>query len=121
MCRDKPQCISIPTENVAEIGVTNARGIVQHGSEHWLKITRRAADNLKNLRGRSLLLQRLSKVSGALAEVVSSLTQFVQQPRVLDGDDGLGSEVLDQLDLLVGEWSNLLVDKSLLRPLVHRL
>ena len=29
--------------------------------------------------------------------------QLVEQAGVLDGDDGLGGEVLDQLDLLVGE------------------
>src|SRR5262249_56241836 len=27
---------------------------------------------------------------------------------ILDGDDGLGGEILDQLDLLVGEWPYLL-------------
>ena len=36
----------------------------------------------------------------------SDSPQFVEQPRVLDGDDGLGGEVLDQLDLLFGEWVN---------------
>ena len=45
----------------------------------------------------------LSKVGGALA-------QFVEQPRVLDGDDGLGGEVLDQLDLLIGKGANFLVE-----------
>ena len=63
--------------------------------------TGRTADNLKYLRRRSLLLQRLGEVGGALA-------QFVEQPRVLDGDDGLGSEVLDELDLLVGKGANFL-------------
>ena len=38
----------------------------------------------------------------------SEFAQLVEQPRVLDGDDGLGGEVLDQLDLLVGERANLL-------------
>ena len=38
----------------------------------------------------------------------SDCTQFVEQPRVLDGDDGLGGEVLHQLDLLVGERPDLL-------------
>ena len=33
----------------------------------------------------------------------SDLPQFIEQPRVLDGDDGLGGEVLHQCDLLVGE------------------
>ena len=37
-------------------------------------------------RGRGLLLQRLGQIVGALA-------QLVEQPRVLDGDDGLGGEI----------------------------
>jgi hypothetical protein len=36
------------------------------------------------------------------------LPQLVEQPRVLDGDHGLGGEILDQLDLLVGERAHLL-------------
>ena len=35
----------------------------------------------------------------------------VEQPRVLDGDDSLGGEVLHQLDLLVGERADLLADR----------
>ena len=31
-----------------------------------------------------------------------------EQPRILDGDDGLSGEVLHQRDLLVAEWSNFL-------------
>ena len=34
--------------------------------------------------------------------------QLVEQPRVLDGDDRLRREVLDKLDLLVGERAHLL-------------
>ena len=41
---------------------------------------------------RSLLLQRFP--------------QLVQQARVLDGDDGLGSESLEKRDLLIGERIN---------------
>ena len=33
----------------------------------------------------------------------SRFAQFIEQSRVLDGDDGLGGKILDQLDLLVGE------------------
>ena len=39
---------------------------------------------------------------------VGALAQFIQQPRVLDGDDGLRGEILHQLDLLVGERAHLL-------------
>ena len=38
----------------------------------------------------------------------SDSPQLVEQARVLDGDDGLGGEVLYQLDLLVGERPHLL-------------
>ena len=37
------------------------------------------------------------------AEIVGALAQLVEQPRVLDGDDRLGGEVLHQLDLFVRE------------------
>ena len=37
------------------------------------------------------------------SEIVGALPQLVEQPRVLDRDDGLGGEVRDQFDLLVGE------------------
>jgi hypothetical protein len=37
--------------------------------------------------------------------LLQRLAQLVEQPRVLDRDDGLGGEIADQLDLLVGEWN----------------
>ena len=51
-------------------------------------------DDAQHVGGGGLLLQRLP--------------QFVQQPRVLDGDDGLGGEVLHQRDLFVGERTDFL-------------
>jgi hypothetical protein len=45
---------------------------------------------------RSLLLQRLSEIVGAPSE-------FVQQPRILDGDHCLGGKGGDEVNLLVGE------------------
>ena len=58
------------------------------------KFARRPADDLEHVGGRGLLLQRFA--------------QLVEQARVLDRDDGLGSEVFDQFDLLVGERTDLL-------------
>ena len=54
--------------------------------EHGLQVEGRAADDLEHVGGRGLLLKRFA--------------QFVEQPRVLDGDDGLIGEVSDQRDLL---------------------
>ena len=41
-------------------------------------------------------------------EIARALAQFVQQPRVLNGDDRLGGEILHELDLLVGERTDFL-------------
>ena len=66
--------------------------------EHRFQVAGRTADDLQHVGGRGLLLQ--------------GFAQFAEQPRVLDGDDGLGGEVLDQLDLLVGEGTDFADDKS---------
>ena len=63
-------------------------------SEHRLQFAGRAADDPQHVGGGGLLLQRFA--------------QLVEQPGVLDGDDGLSGEVRDQLDLLVGERAHLL-------------
>ena len=54
----------------------------------------RARDDAQHLRGGRLLLQRFA--------------QLVEQPRVFDGDDGLGGEVSDQIDLFFAEGPNFL-------------
>ena len=46
--------------------------------------------------------------SSNFGEVGGALAQFVEQPRVLDGDDGLGGEILYQFDLLVSKGTNFL-------------
>src|SRR5207247_1490145 len=61
-----------------------------------MKIECRAADDLEHVGGGGLLLQRFAKL--------------VEQPGVLDGNDSLGGEVLDQLDLFVAEGAHLLAE-----------
>src|SRR5262249_13692207 len=76
------------------VGLAKARRRFGECGEHRLQIEGRAADDLENVGGGGLLLERLA--------------QLVEQSRVLDGDYGLGGEVLDQLDLLVGERAHLM-------------
>ena len=45
-----------------------------------------------------------------LAQIVRALAQLIKQPSILDGDDRLGGEILDQLDLLIGERQNFLAE-----------
>ena len=74
--------------------------LADNGGEHSFEIERRV-HRLATLAERAQLLDRAAKFIGALA-------QFVKQPRILDGDNGLGGEGRDQLDLLVGEGTNFL-------------
>ena len=101
MCRNKVQGIVHPPIDIAELGVANPDRILQHGCKYRLKIAGGAANNLQHLRRGRLLLQRLGEIVGALA-------QFVEQARIFDSNDGLGSEILNQRNLLVGKGSNLM-------------
>ena len=58
--------------------------------EDRLQLAGRGTDDLEHVGGRRLLLQRFA--------------QLIEQPGVLDSDDGLGSEVFNQLDLFVRKW-----------------
>ena len=59
----------------------------------------------EHFRGSGLLLK-------CLCQITSALPQFVEQPRILDGDDGLGREIRYECDLLVGEGPDLLAGQS---------
>ena len=58
-------------------------------------------------------VERLMTLSTSAVAVCccSDFAQLVEQPRVLDGDDCLGGEILYQLDLLVREREHLLCDR----------
>src|SRR3974377_499644 len=47
-------------------------------------------------------------VRDALFKLLVQFVQLIEQPRVLDGDDSLGGEILNQINLLVGEGAALL-------------
>ena len=95
--RDELERVALPTEDIPEFGVADADGLLQHG------LRTPAEDRRESL----LITWSTSDVavccSKRLGEVRGALAQFVEQPRVLDGDDGLSGEVLDKRDLPVGE------------------
>jgi len=67
--------------NDSPVGIAERRCRLDKGLQHRPQIERRAADDLEHVGCCSLLLERFA--------------QLAQQPRVLDGDDGLRGEVLD--------------------------
>jgi hypothetical protein len=99
--RKEAKHVAIPGIDISKLGVADANGLLQHGLEHGLQIARRTADDLEHLRRGRLLLQRFRELDGAL-------TQLVEQPRILDGDDGLIGEIPDEVDLLVAEGAHFL-------------
>src|SRR5262245_59040572 len=80
--RDRPEPIAFRQPKEAELGLADSGRVREHRLEHWLQLARRTADDLQDLRGRSLLLQCFAHIVGALA-------QLAEQPRILDRDDGL--------------------------------
>src|SRR6516164_1270017 len=92
--RDSAEAVAFGAPQEAQLRLADARRIGEHCLKHRRQLPRRTTDDSQYFRCRGLLLQRL--------------TQFVEQPRVLDGDDGLGGEVLHQRDLLLRKWPNLL-------------
>src|SRR5262249_55876373 len=80
------------------IGVAKPGSRFYKGVEHRLQIKGGAADNLEHVGRGGLLLERFP--------------QLIEQPSVLDGDDGLRGEILDQIYLLIVEGSDLLAIDS---------
>ena len=68
-------------ENDSKLGFANACRLFQHRLEHWFQLSGRRTDDLEHVGGGSLLLERF--------------TQLAKQPRVLDGNDGLGGKILN--------------------------
>ena len=85
-----------PAIDGPSVGVAEPGRALEEALQHGLEVERRAADDLQDLAGRGLLFERLGEVPVAGLELL-------EQPDVLDGDDGLVGEGLEQLDLLVRE------------------
>src|SRR6516162_5279126 len=97
------QGLAVKAIYVAEGGIADVGRLLQHGRKHRLEIGWRTGDDLENLRRGRLLFQCFSEIVGAAAEIVGALPQLAKQPRILDGDDGLGGEVFYKLDLFIAE------------------
>jgi hypothetical protein len=83
-----------------ELGLADAQRVRQHRVEHRLELAGRAGDHAQYLGGRRPLLQRFAQIIGALA-------RLFQQSSVFDRDDGLGSEHLQQILMLLGSGARL--------------
>src|SRR5215467_444164 len=84
----------------AEFGIAEPRRVLEHRLKNRLERARRTADQLEHLRRGGLVFQSLLQLP------CSRLLGF-EQPRVLDGDDGLVGEGFEKLYLSIGKWAHL--------------
>ncbi len=73
------QGIAFKEKNVDKPRLANARRVFGYRIKHRLDVARRSRDHAQDFVNRPLLIQ--------------GFALLVEQPRVLDGDDGLGGEV----------------------------
>ena len=83
--------LTLPAPQNSLFGPAKPRRSFDQSVEHGLQIESRAADDLEHVGGGGLLLQRLA--------------QLIEQPHVLDGDDGLIGKCPQHRKLLVGQRS----------------
>ena len=101
MVRSNPKMLAGPQQDHGVIRIAKSHGRPHNGVQYWLHVGRRPAYDTQDFARCDLLFQRFTQVIGALA-------QFVEQPRVLDGDHGLGGKTRQQVDLSFAERTNFL-------------
>ena len=77
----------------AEIRLANTARVFEHLLKYRVEFPGRRTDDLQHFRSRGLLFQRLLGI--------------IEQPRILDGDDGLVGKGAQQLDVMIGEHTRL--------------
>ena len=78
------------------IDAAHPRCTLNDSVEDRLHVCRRTADDAEHLRRCRLMLQ-------GLVQFCVALLQFLEQPDVFDGDDGLICEGLEKFNLIVSE------------------
>src|SRR5262245_66134285 len=91
MMGDEEEPGVVRTPNSRVVGAAQLpRGLDQR-FQHRLQIEAGATEDLEHVGGGRLLLQ--------------GFAQLVEQARVLERNDGLGGEVRDEVNLIVGKWN----------------
>src|SRR6516165_10157689 len=96
--RDRAKVIALTEIQGAESGFAELCRIRQHGLKDRPQLAGGRADNAQHLRGRRLLLERLS--------------QLIEQPRILNRDDCLVGKGGNQLNLLIRKRTNRTTSQS---------
>src|SRR6516162_5424530 len=101
MVRAECQAVSVLYPSQRVISTAQLTSAFDDGLQHRLNVGRRGGDHVQDVRAAGLIGESLS-------EIARLGLYFVEQPHVLDRDDGLVREGLQQLNLLFGKRLNLL-------------
>lgn len=71
--RDEPESVSVPTEDIAEIGAAYSCGILQHRVKDRLQIAWRTRNDSQHFGSGDLLLAGLSEFASKDADLLSQL------------------------------------------------
>ena len=93
---DTEETLAVALQDQRVFGRTKALRGLDDGVHDGPQVVGRAADDVENVAGRSLIFERFRKLAGAGLH-------FFEQMDVADGDDGLVGESFQQADLLVAE------------------
>src|SRR5262244_1293608 len=85
---DLVEQLAVELKERAEESVAQSHGASDDRVEHRLHVGRRLADHPEDLAGRRLLLQRLAHLCMGFGHSTVLLLQCLEQPHVLDRDDG---------------------------------
>ena len=97
MYRHGTEAVSLVQKQIAQLCLTDARGILEHCVEDRFQFAGRAGNDLQHLRRRRLLLQRFGQFAGALL-------LGLKQSYILDCNHRLVGKSIDQVNLSFSEW-----------------
>src|SRR6516165_2538409 len=78
MLRSDSKGVTFAQIQRAELRLADTHRGTQHGREHWLQLTGRAANDAEHLRGRRLLLLRLGKLPLCLVSAMLCLSKLAR-------------------------------------------
>src|SRR5262249_13780827 len=92
--------IALDSGQYARVGAQQPDGASHDRVEYRLHIRLRATDDAQDVARGGLRVQRRRQLPGTGLELL-------EQPHVLDGDDGLVGKGFEQADLFLGKWAHL--------------
>src|SRR5215813_5285682 len=104
---DHMEQFSVEFIECAQQRTAQPHSTLDDGVENRLEVRRRPADDIEHFARSCLMMKSFGECVSAFCYLACARLFGLKQPLVLDGDDGLVSEGLEQLDLAVRKMARL--------------